>query len=96
MGDSLADLSAIFLVDHFSKLISFESAGMDDCGLLVAPSGSAHDLCRKSGKVSQAEWYAKKVTDRGGKIKWSCAEGKSLSSEPSLCRKARSLAVGEE
>ncbi len=73
VGDSLAN--------HFSKLTSFESAGMDACALLVGPSGSAHDLCRESGKVSQPEWYAKKVTDTRGKIKCSCAEGESLSSD---------------
>ncbi len=72
------------LADHFLKLTSFESAGMDARRLPVGPSRSVHDLCRKSAKVSQAEWYAKKVTDTRGKIKWSCGEGKSLSSEPSL------------
>ncbi len=51
------------LADHVSKLTYLESAGMHACELPVGPSGLAHDLCRKSGKISQAEWYAKKVSN---------------------------------
>ncbi len=56
------------LTDHLSKLTSFESTGMDACGLLVGPSGSAHDLCKKGGKLSQAEWYAEKLKTAGVKV----------------------------